>query len=280
MTPLGRRRSAAPRAVLDSNVVLSALIFRGGAAARLRDAWTAGECVPIISSATTQELMRVLGYPKFRLFAAEQEELLADYLPFCQAVRVPSPAPAVPACRDPFDLPFLQLAVAGTCARHRRSGSAGAGNNSGLVFDPDAAGVSRRFAEPLRSRSCACIANEISTDRSRRGRPTSRKGSSMKKVAAEPYRDIDFSNAKRGPVIPSEPGKTKISIRMDNTVIEYFRAQVERAGAGIYQTLMNDALLAFIQQRSVIDAVRQVVREELSSPKAKPRQLRSRPVSA
>ena len=102
----------------------------------------------------------------------------------------------------------------------------------------------------------------------------------MKKVTAEPYRDIDFSNAKRGPVIPSEPGKTKISIRIDNAIVEYFRAQVEQAGTGNYQTLMNDALLAFIQQRSVIDAVRQVLREELSGPKVKPRQLRSRTVAA
>ena len=102
----------------------------------------------------------------------------------------------------------------------------------------------------------------------------------MKKIAAEPYRDIDFANAKRGPVIPGEPGKTKISIRIDNAVIQYFRAQVEQAGAGNYQTLMNDALLAFIQQRSVIEAVRQVVREELSSPKAKPSQVRSRAIAA
>lgn len=98
----------------------------------------------------------------------------------------------------------------------------------------------------------------------------------MKKIAAEPYRDIDFSNAKRGPVNPCEPGKTKISIRLDNAVIEYFRAQVERAAAGNYQTLINDALLAFIQQRSVIDVVRQVVREELSSPRAKSRQAPDR----
>jgi uncharacterized protein (DUF4415 family) len=102
----------------------------------------------------------------------------------------------------------------------------------------------------------------------------------MKKVVAEPYRDIDFSRAKRGPVIPMEPGKTKISIRLDNAVIEYFRAQVERAGAGNYQTLLNDALVAFIQQRSVIDAVRQVVREEMSSSTPKPKQVRARAVAA
>ena len=59
----------------------------------------------------------------------------------------------------------------------------------------------------------------------------------MKKVTAEAYRDIDFSKAKRGPVIPLEPGKTKISIRIDNAVIEYFRAQVERAGSGNSQNL-------------------------------------------
>lgn len=102
----------------------------------------------------------------------------------------------------------------------------------------------------------------------------------MKKVAAEPYREIDFSSAKRGPVVPPEPGKTKISIRIDNAVIDYFRAQVERASAGNYQTLMNDALVAHIQQRSVIDAVRQVVREELAGPGAKPRQGRSKAVTA
>ncbi len=102
----------------------------------------------------------------------------------------------------------------------------------------------------------------------------------MKKPAAEPYRDIDFSKAKRGPVIPLEPGKTKISIRLDNSVIEYFRAQVERAGSGNYQTLINDALTAYIQQRSVMDAVRQVVREELAAPRAKLRQPRSKATGA
>ncbi len=99
----------------------------------------------------------------------------------------------------------------------------------------------------------------------------------MKKPTAEPVRDIDFSKAKRGAVIKMEPGKTKISIRLDNTVIEYFRGVVEKAGSGNYQTLMNDALLACMQQRNVLDAVRQVVREELAPARAKPR---SRQVAA
>ena len=62
-----------------------------------------------------------------------------------------------------------------------------------------------------------------------------------------------------------EPGKTKISIRLDNTVIEFFRDAVDRAGSGNYQTLINDALLEHIHRRSTLDAVRQVVREELAS---------------
>ena len=93
----------------------------------------------------------------------------------------------------------------------------------------------------------------------------------MKKMVAEPYRDIDFTDAKQGAVIPLEAGKTKISIRLDNKVIDDFRAQVERAGTGSYQTLINDALVAFIQQRSMIDAVRQVIREELTAPQRSPR---------
>ena len=104
---------AALRVVLDTNVVLSALVFGGGTAARLRLAWQAGAIVPLASTATMQELVRVLGYPKFRLGAAEQQELLADYVPFVEPVQVPQPPPTVPHCRDPMDLPFLHLAVAG-----------------------------------------------------------------------------------------------------------------------------------------------------------------------
>jgi uncharacterized protein (DUF4415 family) len=87
----------------------------------------------------------------------------------------------------------------------------------------------------------------------------------MKRVVAEKYRDIDFSRAKRGPVVKPEPGKTKISIRLDNAVLEHFRGLVDKAGGGNYQTLINDALLEHIHRRSTLDAVRQVVREALAS---------------
>ena len=86
----------------------------------------------------------------------------------------------------------------------------------------------------------------------------------MRKTAAEKYRDIDFSQAKRGAVSTPEPGKTKISIRLDNGVLEFFRAAVDTAGGGNYQTLINQALLEHIHRWSTLDAVRQVVREELA----------------
>ena len=105
--------SAPLRVVLDTNIVLSALVFGGGTAGRLRAGWQQGAFVPLVSTATVQELVRVLAYPKFRLSAQEQEELLADYLPYTQTVRIPQPPPFVPSCRDPLDAPFMHLAVTG-----------------------------------------------------------------------------------------------------------------------------------------------------------------------
>jgi uncharacterized protein len=94
-------------------VVLSALVFSAGVTARLRRRWQQGDFVALTSTATAQELVRVLAYPKFRLDVEEREELLADYLPYTEVVRIPTPPPPVPNCRDPADLPFLFLAVAG-----------------------------------------------------------------------------------------------------------------------------------------------------------------------
>lgn len=101
------------RVVLDTSVVLSALVFGIGPAGRLRLAWQRRGFVALASRATVQELVRVLAYPKFRLTAQEQEELLADYLPYTEVVVIPSQVPSVPQCRDPLDAPFLHLAVAG-----------------------------------------------------------------------------------------------------------------------------------------------------------------------
>jgi len=105
--------SIPPRVVLDTNVVLSALIFPTGHIARLRYAWHENRIEPLVSSVTAGELARALTYARFKLNAEEQQELLADYISYCTVVEMPSRAPAVPLCRDPCDVPFLQLAVAG-----------------------------------------------------------------------------------------------------------------------------------------------------------------------
>lgn len=107
------RRVRPWRVVLDTNIVVSALLFTRGPAARVREAWHTGRVLPLASRATVAELVRVLAYPKFRLSADDQTELLADYLPATEVVSVPEPPPAVPRCRDLHDLPFLHLAATG-----------------------------------------------------------------------------------------------------------------------------------------------------------------------
>lgn len=102
-----------PSVVIDTNLVLSALVFAQGRLSPLRLAWQDSLCQPLVSSVTAAELIRVLAYPKFKLSAEDQQELLADYLPCCTTVRIPAKLPVTPECRDKFDLPFLQLAVAG-----------------------------------------------------------------------------------------------------------------------------------------------------------------------
>lgn len=100
------------RTVLDTNVLVSALLFPEGGVSWLRRMWRSKAILPLVSRETASELIRVLGYPKFSLTRHEQEDLLADYLPYCEPVVVEEPPP-LPDCRDPFDRPFLALAVAG-----------------------------------------------------------------------------------------------------------------------------------------------------------------------
>ena len=107
------RSSTPPRVVIDTNLVLSALVFGNGRLTPLRQAWQSQRIRPIISRVTVTELIRVLAYPKFKLTADEQQELLADYLPHCKTVRIPEPPPKTPPCRDVFDIPFMELAIAG-----------------------------------------------------------------------------------------------------------------------------------------------------------------------
>ena len=99
-----------PRLVLDTNVLLSALLFHAGTLPWLRAAWQSEVIRPLASRDTTAELIRVLSYPKFHLTNDEREDLLADYLPWCETVTISNP-PVIPDCRDPFDKPFLEPAL-------------------------------------------------------------------------------------------------------------------------------------------------------------------------
>ncbi len=78
-------------------------------------------------------------------------------------------------------------------------------------------------------------------------------------------REYDFSKAKRGAVLESEPGKTRITIRIDDDVLDWFRDQANEAGGGNYQTMMNAALREFVSQRRepLEKTLRRVIREEL-----------------
>jgi hypothetical protein len=75
----------------------------------------------------------------------------------------------------------------------------------------------------------------------------------------------DFSRGKRGAVIRAPAGKTRITIRIDDDLLEWFKKQVHKAGGGSYQNLINHALRAFIdaQEQDLEDTLRRVLREEL-----------------
>jgi len=78
-------------------------------------------------------------------------------------------------------------------------------------------------------------------------------------------RHYDFSKATRGAVVPAEAGKTRITIRLDTDVLDWFRDQVNRAGGGNYQTMINAALREYVEKQTepLEKILRRVVREEL-----------------
>jgi uncharacterized protein (DUF4415 family) len=78
-------------------------------------------------------------------------------------------------------------------------------------------------------------------------------------------RSVNFSRGRRGAVLPVAQGKTRITIRIDTEVLDWFRAEVDQAGGGSYQTLMNDALRNHVEAKreNLEETLRRVVREEL-----------------
>lgn len=78
-------------------------------------------------------------------------------------------------------------------------------------------------------------------------------------------KEYDLSGGRRGSVVPVVKGKTRITIRLDDQVLDWFRARVEAAGGGNYQTLINDTLRQIIgsEREPLETVVRRVVRDEL-----------------
>lgn len=78
-------------------------------------------------------------------------------------------------------------------------------------------------------------------------------------------KEYDFSKARRGPAVPVPTGKTRITIRLDDDIVEWFKAQVEAAGGGNYQSLINAALREHMRRSDepLEKTLRRVLREEL-----------------
>ena len=102
-----------PKVVLDTNIILSALLFSHSQLSKLRQLWQQEKIVPLASKATISELVRVLAYPKFKLSSLEQQDFLNEYLPYIKTIASSKKLASPVACRDLNDMIFLELAFAG-----------------------------------------------------------------------------------------------------------------------------------------------------------------------
>ncbi len=152
------RRLTPVRTVLDTNVLVSSLLFHAGQVTWLRGAWRQGRIRPLASREIIAELIRVLAYPMFALNADDQRELLDDYLPYCESVDVSGKHAAIPRCRDPFDREFLNLAVAGQA-------------DVLVTGDADIQALADAFAVPILSPGS--FRRQLSEDEGKAGRPAS-----------------------------------------------------------------------------------------------------------
>ena len=100
------------RAVIDTNVVVSAFVFRAGTLAWLREAIVNGALIPLVSNDTLAELVRVLAYPRFGLTPEDRESVIVHYMEHAEAIKQPRTRARLPRCRDPHDEIFIRLAYA------------------------------------------------------------------------------------------------------------------------------------------------------------------------
>ena len=112
------------RAVIDTNVVVSAFVFRAGTLAWLREAivnrgltpllipLVTPLVTPLVSGETLSELVRVLAYPRFRLTVEDRKIIITHYMEHAEAIMRPRYRARLPRCRDPDDEMFVRLAYA------------------------------------------------------------------------------------------------------------------------------------------------------------------------
>jgi putative PIN family toxin of toxin-antitoxin system len=106
---MGKKQEKVKRVVLDTNVLVSALLFRGELS-KIVGLWEKGEIVPVISKETFNELRTALGYPKFSLTQEERDSIIEnEILPYFEIVEVVKEVKGV--CRDPEDDKFISCAL-------------------------------------------------------------------------------------------------------------------------------------------------------------------------
>jgi len=106
---MGKKQEKVKRVVLDTNVLVSALLFKG-AISELVELWKKGKIVPIISKETFEELRTVLEYPKFSLSKHELESIIKnEILPYFKVTETTKDVKGV--CRDPEDDKFISCAL-------------------------------------------------------------------------------------------------------------------------------------------------------------------------
>ncbi len=111
---MGKKPKTIKRVVLDTNVLISTLLFKGRTA-RIADLWRKGRILPVMSKETFDELRRVLEYPKFSLSQMEIRAIVEEeILPFFEVVEIDKPIKRV--AKDPDDDKFVACAIAGKAA--------------------------------------------------------------------------------------------------------------------------------------------------------------------
>ena len=109
---MGKKGKQVKRVVLDTNVLISALLFRGGLS-KIVGLWQKGKIIPVISKETFSELVTVLEYPKFSLTQEETDSIIKyEILPYFEVVEVVKDVKGI--CRDPEDDKFISCAISGS----------------------------------------------------------------------------------------------------------------------------------------------------------------------